>query len=73
MQSRLANRYLSEDVGYPLVLLTYLAGRVGVETPTMQALITMASVVLARFFRAEGREPGGPCHRAHERGELAVL
>ena len=53
-QSRLENRYLTEDVGYSLVFLTDLAGRVGVETPTMEALITMASVVLARDFRAEG-------------------
>jgi len=52
-QSQLDNRYLTEDVGYSLVFLTDLAGRVGVETPTMEALITMASVVLARDFRAE--------------------
>jgi opine dehydrogenase len=52
-QSRLDHRYLTEDVGYSLVFLTDLAGRVGVETPTMQALITMASVVLARDLRAE--------------------
>jgi opine dehydrogenase len=53
-QSRLDNRYLTEDVGYSLVFLTDLARRVGVRTPTMEALITMASVVLARDFRAEG-------------------
>ncbi len=52
-QSHLDHRYLTEDVGYSLVFLTDLAGRVGVETPTMEALITMASVVLARDFRAE--------------------
>ncbi len=53
-QSRLDNRYLTEDVGYSLVFLTDLAARVGVQTPTMQALITLASVVLGRDFRAEG-------------------
>ena len=53
-QSQLDNRYLTEDVGYSLVFLTDLAGRVGVETPTMHALITLASVVLGRDFRAEG-------------------
>ena len=53
-QSQLDNRYLTEDVGYSLVFLTDLARRVGVETPTMEALITMASVVLSRDFRAEG-------------------
>jgi len=54
-QHQLDNRYLTEDVGYSLVFLTDLAGRVGVETPVMEALITMASVVLARDFRAEGK------------------
>ena len=53
-QSQLDNRYLTEDVGYSLAFLTDLAGRVGVQTPTMEALITMASIVLARDFRAEG-------------------
>ena len=52
-QSQLDNRYLTEDVGYSLVFLADLARRVDVETPTMDALITLASVVLARDFRAE--------------------
>jgi opine dehydrogenase len=52
-QSQLDNRYLTEDVGYSLVILNDLAARVGVETPTMEALITMASIVLDRDFRAE--------------------
>jgi len=53
-QSQLDNRYLTEDVGYSLVFLSDLAGRVGVETPAMKALITLASVVLGRDFRGEG-------------------
>jgi len=52
-QPELEHRYLTEDVGYSLVLLTELADRLDVRTPTMDALITMASVVLARDFRAE--------------------
>jgi opine dehydrogenase len=52
-QSQLDNRYLTEDVEYSLIFLTDLAGRVGVETPTMQAVITMASIVLDRDIRAE--------------------
>ena len=52
-QSQLENRYLTEDVGYSLVFLTDLARRVGLETPVMNSLITMASVVLARDLRAE--------------------
>jgi opine dehydrogenase len=52
-QARLEHRYLTEDVGYSLVFLTDLSRRLGVETPTMDALVTLASVVLARDFRAE--------------------
>lgn len=52
-QTQLEHRYLTEDVGYSLVFLTDLAERLDVDTPTMDALITMASVVLARDFRAE--------------------
>ena len=54
-QSQLEHRYLTEDVGYSLVFLTDLASRVDVETPTMEALITVASVVLAQDLRAQGR------------------
>jgi opine dehydrogenase len=54
-QTQLDHRYLTEDVGYSLVFLTDLGGRVGVKTPTMDALITLASVVLAQDFRAQGR------------------
>jgi opine dehydrogenase len=54
-QSRLDNRYLTEDVGYGLVLMTDLAARLGVPTPAMDAVITIASVVLARDLRGEGK------------------
>src|SRR3954468_4612283 len=53
-QERLDHRYLTEDVGYGLVFLTDLAARLGVPTPAMDSLITIASVVLARDFRAQG-------------------
>lgn len=46
-------RYLVEDVGYGLVFLSELGRRVAVPTPTVDALIQVASVVLARDFRAE--------------------
>jgi opine dehydrogenase len=52
-QAQLDHRYLTEDVGYSLVFLTELADRLDVDTPTMDALITLASVVLARDFRSE--------------------
>jgi opine dehydrogenase len=54
-QSELDHRYLTEDVGYSLVFLTDLASRLGVPTPVMDSLITVASVVLDRDFRAEGK------------------
>ena len=54
-QSQLDHRYLTEDVGYSLVFLTDLATRLGVPTPVMDAVITTASVVLARDFRAEAK------------------
>ena len=54
-QSRLDNRYLTEDVGYSLVFLTDLARRLDVATPTMDAIITLASVVLGRDFRKESQ------------------
>src|SRR4051794_11118802 len=52
-QRGLDHRYLTEDVGYSLVFLGDLASRVGVATPAIDALVTIASVVLARDFRAE--------------------
>jgi opine dehydrogenase len=52
-QPQLDHRYLTEDVGYSLVFLTDLAASVGVPTPVMDSLITIASVVLARDFRGE--------------------
>jgi len=54
-QGELDHRYLTEDVGYSLVFLTDLAARLGVPTPAMDAEIEIASVVLARDFRAEGK------------------
>jgi opine dehydrogenase len=53
-QSQLDHRYLTEDVGYSLVFLADLAARIGVPTPVMDAVIAIASVVLARDFRREG-------------------
>jgi opine dehydrogenase len=54
-QGRLDHRYLTEDVGYSLVFFTDLAARLGVPTPVMDAAIALASVVLERDFRAEGK------------------
>jgi opine dehydrogenase len=52
-QSQLDHRYLTEDVGYSLCFLADLAARLGVPTPVIDGVITIASVVLARDFRGE--------------------
>ena len=52
-QPQLDHRYLTEDVGYGLCFLSDLAARLSVPTPSIDALITVASTVLARDFRSE--------------------
>lgn len=52
-QTVLNQRYLVEDVGFGLVFFTDLARRIGVQTPVMDALITLASQILNRDFVAE--------------------
>lgn len=52
-QPQLDHRYLNEDVGYGLVLLADLGRRVGVPTPTIDAVIQVASVVMDRDYRAD--------------------
>ncbi|HKH17933.1 MAG TPA: NAD/NADP octopine/nopaline dehydrogenase family protein [Solirubrobacteraceae bacterium] len=54
-QGQLDHRYLTEDVGYSLIFLTDLAARLGVPTPVIDSVIAIASVVLARDFRAEAK------------------
>ncbi|MBT8404314.1 MAG: NAD/NADP octopine/nopaline dehydrogenase family protein [Gemmatimonadetes bacterium] len=51
-QTTLEYRYLTEDVGYGLILLTDLARVTGVATPAMDAIITLVSIVLGRDLRA---------------------
>ena len=48
-------RYLTEDVPYALVLAASLGDAVGVDTPVIDGLIALTSVMLQRDFRAEGR------------------
>ena len=52
-QSELHHRYLTEDVGYSLVFLTDLARHLSVATPTIDAVIRMASIVTGQDFVAE--------------------
>lgn len=53
-QPQLDHRYLNEDVGYGLVFMSELGQQIGVATPGIDAVITVASIVMARDYRAEG-------------------
>jgi opine dehydrogenase len=54
-QPQLDHRYLNEDVGYGLVFMSSLARQVDVETPTMDAIIQVTSVLMARDYAGEAR------------------
>jgi opine dehydrogenase len=51
----LQSRYVTEDVPYALVLAASIGDEIGVETPIIDGLVAIASVMLGRDFRAEGR------------------
>jgi opine dehydrogenase len=50
----LDHRYIKEDIGYGLVPMAQLGEWLGVKTPVMNALITLASVVSHTDYRREG-------------------
>jgi opine dehydrogenase len=52
-QPQLDHRYLNEDVGYGLVFMSRLARQVDVETPTMDAMIQLTSVLMNRDYSGE--------------------
>jgi opine dehydrogenase len=52
-QPQLDHRYLNEDVGYGLVFMSTLARQLDVQVPAMDAVITLASVVMNRDYRSE--------------------
>jgi opine dehydrogenase len=52
-QPQLEHRYLNEDVGYGLVYMSQLARQIGVETPTMDAIIQVTSVLMAHDYAGE--------------------
>ena len=51
----LNTRYITEDVPYALVLASDLGDAVAVNTPVIDGLIALTSVMLERDFRDEGR------------------
>ena len=52
-QPQLDHRYLNEDVGYGLVFMSMLGQQVGVATPGIDAIISVATIVMARDYRNE--------------------
>jgi opine dehydrogenase len=54
-QSSLNYRYFNEDVGYGLVFLQKLGEQVGVATPIISAVITLASLLMNRDYVGEAR------------------
>lgn len=50
----LDHRYIREDIGYGLVPMTEIGKLLGIKTPVMDALITLASTALGVDFRVEG-------------------
>ena len=52
-QSEINHRYLHEDAGYGLVFLLDLAKSIGVETPHINSLLDIASIVSQRDYRKE--------------------
>ncbi len=58
-QPQLDHRYINEDVGYGLVFMSKLGEQIGVATPGIDAVINVASIVMARDYRGESlRTPG---------------
>ena len=54
-QSSLDYRYFNEDVGYGLVFLQKLGEQIGVNTPVMSAVITLASTLMNRDYVGEAK------------------
>jgi opine dehydrogenase len=50
----LDHRYIKEDVGYGLVPMAEIGRLVGVKTPVIDALITLASVISRTDYRKDG-------------------
>ncbi|WP_029136526.1 NAD/NADP octopine/nopaline dehydrogenase family protein [Nakamurella lactea] len=51
----LESRYVTEDVPFALCLMSSIGQEIGVPTPTIDAVIQLASVATGTDFRAEGR------------------
>lgn len=54
-QQKLDYRYFNEDAGYGLVFFSSLGKLVGVETPCIDAVIKISSVIMNRDYKCEGK------------------
>jgi len=73
-QPQLDHRYINEDVGYGLVFMSKLGEQIGVETPGIDAVIGVASIVMARDYMAESlRTPESLGIAGRSADELAAL
>ena len=73
-QPQLDHRYLNEDVGYGLVFMSKLGQQIGVATPGIDAVINVASIVMARDYRSEAlRTPESLGIAGHSAEELSLL
>ena len=73
-QPQLDHRYLNEDVGYGLVFMSKLGQQIGVATPGIDAVISVATIVMARDYRAEAlRTPESLGIAGRSAKELAAL
>ena len=52
-QSQLDYRYFNEDAGFGLVFLIDLARQIGVETPAMESVLKIVSILMDRDYAAE--------------------
>jgi opine dehydrogenase len=52
-QPELDHRYINEDVGYGLVFMSHLGKQVGIETPTIDSIIQLTSVLMKRNYADE--------------------
>ncbi len=73
-QPQLDHRYLNEDVGYGLVFMSALGRQVGVATPTIDAMIQVTSVLMARDYAQEApRTPATLGIEGLSAGDLGAL
>jgi opine dehydrogenase len=63
-------RWLTEDIPYGLAAWSLLGAQLGLATPLMQALVTLAGVALQQDFWAQARTPARLGLAALDRNEL---